>query len=61
MALHSEFQTVNWAGIIAVAIGVAAGHFLPGIVPVNAVLGGTISYLILNPILNKKTLAQQPA
>ncbi|MHC0519791.1 cytosine permease [Vibrio harveyi] len=57
----AEFQTVNWAGIIAVAIGVAAGHFLPGVVPVNAVLGGTISYLILNPILNKKTLAQQPA
>ncbi len=57
----AEFQIVNWAGIIAVAIGVAAGHFLPGVVPVNAVLGGTISYLILNPILNKKRLAELPA
>jgi cytosine permease len=36
-----------------VAIGIAAGHYLPGIVPVNAVLGGAISYLILNPLLNR--------
>ncbi|EGU42692.1 cytosine permease [Vibrio ichthyoenteri ATCC 700023] len=56
-----QFQTINWAGIAAVAIGVAAGHFLPGVVPVNAVLGGAISYLVLNPIINKKTLAEQPA
>lgn len=56
-----EFKTVNWAGISAVAIGVAAGHFLPGVVPLNAVLGGAISYLVLNPILNKKTAAAQTA
>ena len=58
---HAQFQTINWAGIAAVAIGVIAGHFLPGVVPVNAVLGGAISYLVLNPIVNKKTLVQQPA
>ena len=40
-----------------VALGIAAGHWLPGIVPVNAVLGGALSYLILNPILNRKTTA----
>ncbi|ELA9864490.1 cytosine permease [Vibrio parahaemolyticus] len=57
----AQFQSVNWAGIIAVAIGVGAGHFLPGVVPINAVLGGAISFLILNPILNKKALATQPA
>lgn len=56
-----QFQTINWAGIAAVAIGVAAGHFLPGVVPLNAVLAGAISYLVLNPIVNKKTLAEQPA
>ncbi|MGF1761152.1 cytosine permease [Photobacterium sagamiensis] len=50
---NAEFKTVNWAAIISVAIGVAAGHLLPGIVPVNAVLGGAISYLILNPLLNR--------
>ncbi|WP_394149310.1 cytosine permease [Vibrio maritimus] len=51
----AKFQTVNWAGIIAVAIGVAAGNFLPGVVPVNAVLGGALSYLVLNRLLNAKT------
>ncbi|MFV0576204.1 MAG: cytosine permease [Vibrio sp.] len=49
----AKFKTINWAGIIAVAIGVAAGKFIPGIVPLNAVLGGAIGYLILNPIFNK--------
>ena len=58
---NAQFQTFNWAGIIAVAVGVAAGHFLPGVVPINAVFGGAISYLILNPIVNKKTLTEQSA
>ncbi|NLS14555.1 cytosine permease [Vibrio sp. SM6] len=56
-----EFQNINWAGIIAVAIGVAAGHFIPGVVPVNAVLGGALSYAIMNTIQHKKTLAKQAA
>ncbi|MFP1455011.1 hypothetical protein ACLB1O_17345 [Escherichia coli] len=30
-------------------LGIAAGHWLPGIVPVNAVLGGALSYLIRLP------------
>ncbi|PSV49730.1 cytosine permease [Photobacterium indicum] len=50
---NAEFKTVNWAAIAGVAIGIAAGHYLPGIVPINAVLGGAISYLILNPLLNR--------
>ncbi|MCY9870984.1 cytosine permease [Vibrio barjaei] len=50
----TKFQTVNWAGIIAVGLGVAAGNFLPGVVPVNAVLGGAISYVVLDRLINKK-------
>ncbi len=57
----AQFKEVNWAGIIAVAVGVAAGKFLPGVVPVNAVLGGAICYAILNPLVNKKALAAQAA
>nr|WP_086938721.1 cytosine permease [Thaumasiovibrio occultus] len=53
----AQFKTVNWAAIIGVAVGIAAGHFLPGIVPVNAVLGGALSYIALNPLLNKPSLA----
>ncbi|MGF1707393.1 cytosine permease [Enterovibrio baiacu] len=45
---NAEFQTVNWAPIAGVAIGIAAGHLLPGVVPLNAVLGGAISFLILD-------------
>lgn len=58
---NAHFQTVNWAGILAVAIGVAAGKFLPGVVPINAVLGGALSYLLLNPLLNAKITQTQNA
>ncbi|AGS59978.1 cytosine permease [Proteus mirabilis BB2000] len=53
-----KMQNVNWVALLAVAIGIAAGHWLPGIVPVNAVLGGAISYAVLNPILNRRTARQ---
>lgn len=51
---RNDFQIINWAAIGAVAIGVACGHYIPGIVPLNAVLGGFISYLIINPLLGNK-------
>ncbi|GLP97684.1 cytosine permease [Paraferrimonas sedimenticola] len=46
----SRFKNIRWSALIAVAIGVAAGHLLPGIVPVNAVLGAAISYAFLSRI-----------
>lgn len=58
---NAKFKTINWAGIIAVAIGVAAGNFLPGVVPVNAVFGGALSYLVLNPLLNKEKASKTEA
>ncbi|WP_417880549.1 cytosine permease [Vibrio sp.] len=45
---NAHFEDINWAAILSVAIGVAAGQFLPGIVPINAVLGGIISFIILH-------------
>ncbi|WP_333003771.1 cytosine permease [Vibrio coralliilyticus] len=57
----TEFKDVNWASIVAVAVGVAAGKFIPGVVPINAVLGGALCYVVLNPLLNKKTLNAQSA
>ncbi|PJG84389.1 cytosine permease [Conservatibacter flavescens] len=50
---QARFVNINWAAIVAVGIGVACGKYLPGIIPVNAVLGGAVAYLILNPILRK--------
>lgn len=52
---NAQFETVNWAAISGVAIGVMAGHLLPGIVPINAVLAGAISYLLLDSALKLKT------
>ncbi len=48
-----EFKSVNWAGIYAVAVGITAGWLLPGIIPVNAVLGAMFSYLLLNKWFNE--------
>lgn len=50
----AKFMVVNWVAILAVALGIAAGNYLPGVVPINAVLGGVVSYLIINPIVNRK-------
>ncbi|GIU26459.1 cytosine permease [Shewanella schlegeliana] len=58
---NAEFATVNWAAISGVVIGVLAGHLLPGIVPINAVLAGAISYLLLDEALkrlNKQNLVK---
>ncbi|AOV95688.1 cytosine permease [Edwardsiella hoshinae] len=45
---RAEMVAVNWSAIVAVALGVVAGHGLPGIVPVNAVLGGALGYCLLS-------------
>ncbi len=58
-----QFKVINWAAILAVAIGVLAGKFLPGVVPLNAVLAGAISYLILMPLFESfgaKTAQSEP-
>ncbi|TDQ56676.1 cytosine permease [Mesocricetibacter intestinalis] len=49
----AHFVQINWAAIVAVGVGVACGKFLPGIIPVNAVISGAVAYLVLNPILRK--------
>ena len=42
----AEFKSIRWPAIIAVAAGVVAGQLLPGVVPINAVLSGALTYLI---------------
>ncbi|SQI34899.1 Cytosine permease [Leminorella richardii] len=49
----AKFIPVNWVALLSVALGIAAGHYIPGVVPVNAVLGGVVSYIILNPLINR--------
>lgn len=42
-----DLVSVNGKALAAVAVGVACGHWLPGIVPVNAVLGAMVAYALL--------------
>ena len=49
----AQFISVNWIAILSVALGIAAGHSILGIVSVNAVLGGVFSYILLNPLFNR--------
>ncbi|ESP92063.1 cytosine permease [Pseudoalteromonas luteoviolacea] len=39
-------KNVNWLAITSVLIGVAAGHSLPGIVPINAVIASALSFYL---------------
>lgn len=52
----TRMMSVNWVAILAVVLGIVVGYWLSGIVSVNAVLGGALSYLIFNSILNRKTI-----
>ncbi|WP_286262590.1 cytosine permease [Thalassotalea atypica] len=46
----ATFADVRWNAIIAVVLGIMAGQFLPGIVPVNAVLAAAVSFVVLNKL-----------
>ncbi|WP_080872000.1 cytosine permease [Oceanobacillus timonensis] len=40
------FQSVNWVAIVAWAGGVAIANFVPGIPPINALIGTSVIYVI---------------
>ncbi|WP_392552224.1 cytosine permease [Orbus wheelerorum] len=46
--VNGSRRKVNWVAIIAVAIGIFCAKLLPGVVPINSVLGSAISYIIIN-------------
>uniref|UniRef100_A9A7Y6 Permease for cytosine/purines uracil thiamine allantoin n=1 Tax=Methanococcus maripaludis (strain C6 / ATCC BAA-1332) TaxID=444158 RepID=A9A7Y6_METM6 len=48
-----KFKKVKWNAVIAWILGVLATKFLPGISPINAVLGSAITYIVLEKISNK--------
>lgn len=61
-----KFKDINWTALVAWGIGVGAATFVPGIPPVNAVLGAAVSYLFIsglvgklarNTLLNQRTTA----
>lgn len=48
--INGSKKQINWVAIIAIVIGVLCAKCLPGIVPINSILGSAISYLIFMPI-----------
>lgn len=48
-----------WQALVATAVGVAVGKWLPGIVPLNAVLGAAFTYFILARLTQRPTLVQE--
>ncbi|KZN68777.1 cytosine permease [Pseudoalteromonas luteoviolacea] len=48
---HNEFKAINWLAIISVVLGIAAGHWMPGIVPLNAVLVSLSSFYLLQKVV----------
>ncbi|KZN28501.1 hypothetical protein N480_10430 [Pseudoalteromonas luteoviolacea S2607] len=48
---HNEFKAINWLAIISVVLGIAAGHWMPGIVPINAVLVSLSSFYLLQKVV----------
>mgnify|MGYP001354019162 CR=1 FL=1 len=43
----AKFQTVNWIAVVAWALGVAVADFVPGIPPINGLLGTALIYVVL--------------
>ncbi|WP_449538221.1 cytosine permease [Ferdinandcohnia sp. Marseille-Q9671] len=48
---NMKFASVNWISILAWAVGVGLAQVLPGITPLNALLGTAISYLVLMKVI----------
>lgn len=53
-----KFKAVNWAGIAAWAAGVAAANVVPGIPPINGILGSAVIYVVAMKAAEK--LAEKP-
>ena len=54
---NTKFKAVNWTAIAAWAAGVAMAKFLPGIPPLNAIIGSAVVYVILSLIAKNTTVA----
>ncbi|MGL5093740.1 MAG: hypothetical protein ACRC8B_23030 [Aeromonas sobria] len=48
-----------WQALVATAVGVVVGKWLPGIVPLNAVLGAAFTYFILARLTQQPILVQE--
>ncbi|NYV66423.1 cytosine permease [Bacillus sp. Gen3] len=54
-----KFKNVNWIAIIAWIIGVAAANLIPGIPPINGLIGTAVVYIILMKLVSKRVNNEQ--
>lgn len=54
--VNSNKKQINTVAIIAVIIGILCAQYLPGIIPLNSVLGSAISYIVIMLLLRKVTI-----
>lgn len=48
---NMKFKAVNWVALLAWGAGVATANFVPGIPPINALLGAAITFVIVSKLL----------
>lgn len=49
-----KFKAVNWTAIAAWAAGVAIAEFVPGIPPINSLLGSVVTFVLLSKLFGEK-------
>lgn len=47
-----EFKKFNWVGILAYVIGILVAKYIPGIPPINGVVGAFVGYMIGEYVFN---------
>ncbi len=50
---HISFARVRWSGIVSYILGCLAAVFIPGIPPINGIVGAAVAMLILQPLFAK--------
>ncbi|MBU5482915.1 cytosine permease [Clostridium sp. MSJ-11] len=51
---NTKFKNINWTAIISWAIGTLAAKYIPGITPLYGVIGGALSFVLINKATNTK-------
>ena len=48
----TKFQSINWVAVAGWIIGSLSAKFIPGITPLNGVIGGALSYVLISKLTN---------
>lgn len=54
----NEIQNVRWVSVISWIAGILAGQFIPGITPLNAIIGAMIFYFVANKVFQTEDAKQ---